>query len=98
VTGRMRTCVHASPADSREEWEKQFAVLPYEEFVLLKERLEDMEDLLRLRKARKGGRPEAHCAAGACEAGAGIRVSRGRGPGRQRSGHERVEPVVTHAA
>ncbi|WHZ15039.1 MAG: hypothetical protein OJF52_001880 [Nitrospira sp.] len=32
---------------------KQFAVLPYEEFVLLKERLEDMEDLLDLRKAKK---------------------------------------------
>mgnify|MGYP003396687524 FL=1 len=32
---------------------KQFAVLPYEEFVSLKERLEDMEDLLELRKAKK---------------------------------------------
>ena len=32
---------------------KQFAVLPYEEFVSLKERLEEMEDLLKLRKAKK---------------------------------------------
>lgn len=32
---------------------KQFAVLPYEEFVSLKERLEDMEDLLQLSKAKK---------------------------------------------
>ncbi|HEU5407586.1 MAG TPA: type II toxin-antitoxin system Phd/YefM family antitoxin [Nitrospira sp.] len=32
---------------------KQFAVLPYEELVLMKERLEDMEDLLQLRKAKK---------------------------------------------
>lgn len=32
---------------------KQFAVLPYEEFVSLKERLEEMEDLLELRKAKK---------------------------------------------
>lgn len=32
---------------------KQFAVLPYEEFLSLKERLEDMEDLLELRKAKK---------------------------------------------
>ncbi len=32
---------------------KQFAVLPYEEFVSLKERLEDMEDLLELSKAKK---------------------------------------------
>lgn len=32
---------------------KQFAVLPYEEFVSLKKRLEDMEDLLELRKAKK---------------------------------------------
>lgn len=39
---------------------KQFAVLPYEEFVLLKERLEDMEDLLQLRKAKKAeGRKRA---------------------------------------
>ena len=32
---------------------KQFAILPYEEFMSLKERLEDMEDLLQLRKAKK---------------------------------------------
>ncbi|HRC43574.1 MAG TPA: type II toxin-antitoxin system Phd/YefM family antitoxin [Nitrospira sp.] len=32
---------------------KQFAVLPYEEFVSLKECLEEMEDLLELRKAKK---------------------------------------------
>ena len=32
---------------------EQFAVLPYEEFVSLKERLEDMEDLLELSKAKK---------------------------------------------
>jgi len=39
---------------------KQFAVLPYEEFVSLKERLEDMEDLLQLRKAKKAeGRKRA---------------------------------------
>lgn len=32
---------------------KQFAILPYEEYMSLKERLEDMEDLLQLRKAKK---------------------------------------------
>lgn len=32
---------------------KQFAVLPYEEFVALKERLAEVEDLLELRKAKK---------------------------------------------
>ena len=32
---------------------KQFAVLQHEEFMSLKERLEDMEDLLQLRKAKK---------------------------------------------
>lgn len=32
---------------------RQFAVLPYREFVALQERLEDMEDLLELRKAKK---------------------------------------------
>ena len=38
---------------------KQFAVLPYEEFVALQERLADAEDLLDLRKAKRaegGGR------------------------------------------
>ena len=32
---------------------KQFAVLPYEEFIALQERLEDAEDLLELRKAKR---------------------------------------------
>ena len=31
----------------------QFARLPYEEFMSLKERLEDMEDVLQLRNANK---------------------------------------------
>jgi len=33
--------------------EKQFAVLPYEEFLALQERLADAEDLLDLRKAKR---------------------------------------------
>lgn len=36
-----------------QDGQKQFAVLPYEEFVPLKERLGEMEDLLELRKAKK---------------------------------------------
>ena len=32
---------------------KQFAVLPYEEFVALQERLADANDLLELRKAKR---------------------------------------------
>ena len=32
---------------------KQFAILPYEEFVVLQERLADAEDLLELRKAKR---------------------------------------------
>lgn len=32
---------------------KQFAVLPYEEFVAVQERLADAEDLLELRRAKK---------------------------------------------
>ena len=31
----------------------QFVVLPYEEFVLLREKLEDAEDLLELRRAKR---------------------------------------------
>ena len=33
--------------------EKQFVVLPYEEFLALQERLADAEDLLELRKAKR---------------------------------------------
>lgn len=43
----------ASFEDFVKDGKKQFAMLPYEEFVSLKERLEDMEDLLDLRKAKK---------------------------------------------
>jgi PHD/YefM family antitoxin component YafN of YafNO toxin-antitoxin module len=32
---------------------KQFAILPYEEFAALQERLADAEDLLELRKAKR---------------------------------------------
>ena len=32
---------------------KQFAVLPYEEFAALQERLADAEDMLELRKAKR---------------------------------------------
>jgi hypothetical protein len=35
---------------------KQFAVLPYEEFLALQERLADAEDLLELRKAKRDER------------------------------------------
>jgi hypothetical protein len=33
--------------------EKQFAILPYEEFVAIQERLAEAEDLVELRKAKK---------------------------------------------
>lgn len=33
--------------------EKQFVVLPYEEFLAIKERLEDAQDLLELRRAKR---------------------------------------------
>ena len=35
---------------------KQFAVLPYKEFVALQDRLADAEDLLQLRKAKRAER------------------------------------------
>ncbi len=39
--------------------EKQFVVLPYEEFLAVQERLADAEDLLELRKAKRaeGAKP-----------------------------------------
>jgi hypothetical protein len=36
--------------------EKQFAILPYEEFLAVQERLADAEDLLELRKTKKAER------------------------------------------
>jgi hypothetical protein len=39
---------------------KQFAVLPYEEFVALQERLAEAEDLLELRKAKRTERRKAN--------------------------------------
>ncbi|OGT29558.1 MAG: hypothetical protein A2W28_12330, partial [Gammaproteobacteria bacterium RBG_16_51_14] len=38
---------------------KRFAVLPYEEFLALQERLADAEDLLELRKAKRAERKNA---------------------------------------
>jgi hypothetical protein len=35
---------------------KEFVVLPYEEFVAIRERLADVEDLLKLRRAKKSDR------------------------------------------
>jgi hypothetical protein len=35
---------------------KQFAVLPYEEFLAIQERLADVEDILELRKAKRSER------------------------------------------
>ena len=32
---------------------KQFAILPYEEFIALQERLDDLEDLAALRKSKR---------------------------------------------
>jgi hypothetical protein len=44
---------------------KQFAVLPYEEFLAVQERLTDAEDLMELRKAkrREGKKPSIPLAA-----------------------------------
>ncbi|HZT69932.1 MAG TPA: type II toxin-antitoxin system Phd/YefM family antitoxin [Terriglobia bacterium] len=41
------------PEILKKNGKKQFAVLPYEEFVALQEWLTDMEDLLELRKAKR---------------------------------------------
>lgn len=49
----LRTMMTLHPEILVKDGKKQFAVLPYEEFVSLKERLEDMEDLLQLRNAKK---------------------------------------------
>lgn len=41
------------PEILKKNGEKQFAVLPYEEFIALQERLADAEDVLELRKAKR---------------------------------------------
>jgi len=45
--------IELHPEILKKNGKKQFAILPYEEFVALQEWLEDMEDLLELRKAKR---------------------------------------------
>jgi hypothetical protein len=44
---------------------RQFAVLPYEDFVAMQKRMEDMEDLVELRRAKRaeGNKPGVSLAA-----------------------------------
>jgi PHD/YefM family antitoxin component YafN of YafNO toxin-antitoxin module len=50
---------------------KQFAVLPYEEFVAMQQRLEDLEDLAALRRAKRaeGGKRSIPLAEAKCRLG-----------------------------
>jgi hypothetical protein len=52
---------------------KQFAVLPYEEFVALQKRLADADDLLELRKAKKAEGKKAGVSLAAAKRKLGIR-------------------------
>jgi hypothetical protein len=45
--------VNLHPQIIRQDGKKEYAVLPYEEFLKLQERLQDYEDLRSLREARK---------------------------------------------
>ena len=47
------TTIDLHPEFLTKDGEREFAVLPYREFVALREWLEDVEDLLDLREARK---------------------------------------------
>ncbi|MEX0611034.1 MAG: hypothetical protein WD738_16315 [Pirellulales bacterium] len=47
------------PEILKKNGEKQFAVLPYEEFVALQVRLADAEDVLELRKAKREGKKKS---------------------------------------
>ena len=46
------------PQIIRKDGKEEFVVLPYQEFLALQERLEDAEDLLELRKAKKADTDE----------------------------------------
>jgi hypothetical protein len=50
---RGGTHLETAPANPKEEQQKVFTVLPYEEFLALQERLADAEDVLELRKAKR---------------------------------------------
>ena len=56
---------------------KQFAVLPYEEFLAVQQRLADAEDILELRKAKRG-RQEAFDSTGGREARTGFTLALAR--------------------
>jgi hypothetical protein len=49
----MMSTLKLHPEILVKDGKRQFAILPYEEFVALKERLADAEDLLELRKAKR---------------------------------------------
>ena len=53
LTIEPKTMLTLHPEILVKNGKKQFAVLPYEEFLALKERLADAEDLLDLRKAKR---------------------------------------------
>ena len=52
---------------------KRFAVLPYEEFLALQERLADAEDLLELRKAKRAERKKRSAPLSQVKRGLGLR-------------------------
>lgn len=49
----MMTTVELHPEFLSKNGEREYAILPYAEFIALKEWLEDVEDLLDLRQARE---------------------------------------------
>jgi len=49
----MNSSIDLHPEFLRKNGEPEFAVLPYTEYLALKEWLEDIEDILDLREARK---------------------------------------------
>jgi len=53
IGDRGGTKLKLHPEILKKHGKKEFAVLPYEEFVALQERLADAEDVLELRKAKR---------------------------------------------
>lgn len=52
MSGKMQDAFELHPEILHKNGKPEFAVLPYEEYLALCERLEDLEDVLALRQAR----------------------------------------------
>jgi hypothetical protein len=70
--------VNLHPQIIRQDGKKEYAVLPYEEFLKLQERLQDYEDLRSLREAKEAEKDEPTIGIDELKKKIGVRTNRTR--------------------